>query len=76
MKSIANGKGKTQGLMYSSLNGKKAVTCYGLTHKVDGMEEHSKIASKKMRKYNIGILRIDDKLISPKFSPRLTKSDG
>lgn len=31
---------------------------------------------KKMRKYNIGILRIDDKLISPKFSPRLTKSDG
>ena len=47
MKSIANGKGKTQGLMYSSLNGKKAVTCYGLTHKVDGMEEHSKIASKK-----------------------------
>lgn len=31
---------------------------------------------KKMRKYNIGILRIDDKLISPKFSPRLTKRDG
>ena len=31
---------------------------------------------KRMRKYNIGILRIDDKLISPKFSPRLTKSDG
>lgn len=31
---------------------------------------------KKMRKYNIGILRIDDKLISSKFSPRLTKSDG
>ena len=31
---------------------------------------------KRMRKYNIGILRIDDKLISPKFSLRLTKSDS